>query len=345
MPANREIDPALYRTAGYRVCGERAVRVDILERLADLIRPALSWREGERFEAARRDRRRRLYCRQRHDVADRCVRRGFCLDPALARLSHGAPAETAGTGDSVTEPAAGPSAVEPIQEAAATSDGEAGAPPTDAEAPAESIDRIIVPAIDAAESAMAEAAPEVQAESAAGRRRTQDVSPSTEFHAEPQPASKRLALPRQSRPPRMLRKRLRCRTSLPREPVLIEVWRPGRTEGGHRPRQKHRDRHRSKNAGTAPAQRAAGAGFGRRSGRRGGSFAAGRTDAARQRIGARSKTTIRATAAGMPASIDPIGRSATAIGRNASVTVRRSSASSGARKRPIQIRRLPSLRP
>src|SRR5262249_52052407 len=36
----------LYRIAGYRVCGERAVRVDILERLADLIRPALSWREG-----------------------------------------------------------------------------------------------------------------------------------------------------------------------------------------------------------------------------------------------------------------------------------------------------------
>ena len=46
IPFNREIDPALYRTAGYRVCGERAVRVDILERLADLIRPALSWREG-----------------------------------------------------------------------------------------------------------------------------------------------------------------------------------------------------------------------------------------------------------------------------------------------------------
>src|SRR5262249_10352915 len=37
---------ALYRTAGYRICGERAVRVDILERLADLIRPALSWRES-----------------------------------------------------------------------------------------------------------------------------------------------------------------------------------------------------------------------------------------------------------------------------------------------------------
>jgi len=40
------IDTALYRTAGYRACGARAVRVDILERLADLIRPALAWREG-----------------------------------------------------------------------------------------------------------------------------------------------------------------------------------------------------------------------------------------------------------------------------------------------------------
>jgi ATP-dependent RNA helicase SUPV3L1/SUV3 len=46
IPVNREIDAGLYRTAGYRVCGERAVRVDILERLADLIRPALSWRDG-----------------------------------------------------------------------------------------------------------------------------------------------------------------------------------------------------------------------------------------------------------------------------------------------------------
>ncbi len=46
IPTDSTIDAVLYRTAGYRVCGERAVRVDILERLADLIRPALSWREG-----------------------------------------------------------------------------------------------------------------------------------------------------------------------------------------------------------------------------------------------------------------------------------------------------------
>src|SRR5690606_32667420 len=46
IPFNKEIPKPLYRAAGYRVCGERAVRVDILERLADLIRPALAWREN-----------------------------------------------------------------------------------------------------------------------------------------------------------------------------------------------------------------------------------------------------------------------------------------------------------
>jgi ATP-dependent RNA helicase SUPV3L1/SUV3 len=46
IAADQEIAKVLYRTAGYRVCGTRAVRVDILERLADLIRPALAWRPG-----------------------------------------------------------------------------------------------------------------------------------------------------------------------------------------------------------------------------------------------------------------------------------------------------------
>jgi ATP-dependent RNA helicase SUPV3L1/SUV3 len=46
IPVDKQIPKTLYRAAGYRVCGERAVRVDILERLADLIRPALVWREG-----------------------------------------------------------------------------------------------------------------------------------------------------------------------------------------------------------------------------------------------------------------------------------------------------------
>jgi ATP-dependent RNA helicase SUPV3L1/SUV3 len=44
IAADPTISKVLYRTAGYRVCGDRSIRVDILERLADVIRPALAWR-------------------------------------------------------------------------------------------------------------------------------------------------------------------------------------------------------------------------------------------------------------------------------------------------------------
>lgn len=44
--ADPEIAKNLYRAAGFRVCGARAVRIDILERLADLIRPAIAYRPG-----------------------------------------------------------------------------------------------------------------------------------------------------------------------------------------------------------------------------------------------------------------------------------------------------------
>ncbi len=44
--ADKDVPKGFYRAAGFRVCGERAVRVDILERLADLIRPAVAYRPG-----------------------------------------------------------------------------------------------------------------------------------------------------------------------------------------------------------------------------------------------------------------------------------------------------------
>lgn len=43
---NPDFSTEFYRLAGYRIVGRRAVRVDILERLADLIRPALNWHPG-----------------------------------------------------------------------------------------------------------------------------------------------------------------------------------------------------------------------------------------------------------------------------------------------------------
>jgi len=43
---DEQFEPMYYKLAGYRVLGPRAVRVDILERLADLIRPCVYWKPG-----------------------------------------------------------------------------------------------------------------------------------------------------------------------------------------------------------------------------------------------------------------------------------------------------------
>ena len=45
VPADATIPDAFYRAYGFHVCGPRAVRLDILERLADQIRPLLAWRQ------------------------------------------------------------------------------------------------------------------------------------------------------------------------------------------------------------------------------------------------------------------------------------------------------------
>ncbi len=47
FPANQDIPGELFLAAGFKKCGSRAVRVDILERLADLIRPAVAYRPGQ----------------------------------------------------------------------------------------------------------------------------------------------------------------------------------------------------------------------------------------------------------------------------------------------------------
>jgi ATP-dependent RNA helicase SUPV3L1/SUV3 len=44
---DQAFERTFYKLAGFRVLGRRAVRIDILERLADLIRPALAWKPGQ----------------------------------------------------------------------------------------------------------------------------------------------------------------------------------------------------------------------------------------------------------------------------------------------------------
>ena len=68
--ADKAVPEAFYRVAGFHVCGPRAVRIDMLERLADLIRPLLAWRadRADVDPAQGRQRRRRVQGHARDDV-------------------------------------------------------------------------------------------------------------------------------------------------------------------------------------------------------------------------------------------------------------------------------------
>ncbi|MEZ5775178.1 MAG: helicase-related protein [Hyphomicrobiaceae bacterium] len=47
VPVDPAVPEEFYRVAGFHVCGPRAVRIDMLERLADMIRPLIAWRPNE----------------------------------------------------------------------------------------------------------------------------------------------------------------------------------------------------------------------------------------------------------------------------------------------------------
>ncbi|HKJ61751.1 MAG TPA: helicase, partial [Hyphomicrobiales bacterium] len=44
VPLDKDLPETFYAAAGFHPCGSRAIRIDMLERLADLIRPLASWR-------------------------------------------------------------------------------------------------------------------------------------------------------------------------------------------------------------------------------------------------------------------------------------------------------------
>ena len=52
VEAGKDIPEAYWRIAGFHVAGTRAVRIDMLERLSDLIRARIAWRKVEGGEAA-----------------------------------------------------------------------------------------------------------------------------------------------------------------------------------------------------------------------------------------------------------------------------------------------------
>ena len=202
IPLDPEIAKPLYRAVGYRVCGTRALRVDILERLADLIRPALSWRPSMPGDKP----------------AGATDGRGFTVTVAMTSLVGCAGEDFSAILRSLgyrmeRRPAPPP---EPKAEAAAS-----GMPAAEGgEIPATETPSI-EPAVGDAEkepTAVTTASPAVEAEEA--------VTPETNAAA---PGEAPEAAP----------------AAAAAEPTMIEVWRPGRPKGEHRPH-KRQERHARK---------------------------------------------------------------------------------------------------
>jgi len=247
IPINKEIDANLYRTAGYRVCGERAVRVDILERLADLIRPALAWREGASGPKP----------------AAAFPGGGFTVVNGMTSLIGASGEDFASVLRALgyrmerrPKPVEPPAAPEPI--AAAAEDIASATESSEADksaAPAESL-----AAVEVSDSPAAEAV--LEARSSASEPVTEDPS-QTHITSEPAEAPSAGAEP----PSELLPPSEQAVAELPtagvevtveraatearsaEEPALVEVWRPGRSEGRRHPRDRRREQRRQPRAG------------------------------------------------------------------------------------------------
>jgi len=211
---------------GYRVCGNRAIRVDILERLADLIRPALSWRPampGEKppgsFDG-----------------------RGFTVTVGMTSLAGCSGEDFASILRSLgyrldRRPPLPPAAVATTETTGAvveTTVDSTDAAEVPAEAPAETApaSEIATPEIPSIDATLSEVAVEAPAEvDLANVEALAANAPGSENATEAAPA----------------------------EPELVDVWRPGRPEGARRPQRKPRQPRREvriPQTTTAPAQQA-----------------------------------------------------------------------------------------
>lgn len=274
FPVDKAVPKGLYRAAGYRVCGERAVRVDILERLADLIRPAIAYRPG---------------VTQGPPPTGAADQDGFVVTGAMTSLVGCAGEDFASIlrslgyvsvkrpGPAITVPLAPPPAATepaaPVQAApeAAETDGsteqavmeEAVAEPVAAELPAE-----VVPEEASADPVEVLAETVVTAAEAPAQE-TPDVPVLTEAESEPVPADAMSALPVTAEPEAPEAAAAEAVEATPTVPEEIEVWRPHRHQGGRRPEHGQRGRRDGEQARGERPQREGRPGGHRRDGRPG----------------------------------------------------------------------------
>lgn len=279
FPVDKSLPRDAYRVLGYKQAGERAVRVDILERLADLIRPALAWRENSPGEkpAGAFDGRSFVVTQAMtsltgsagEDFASVLRALGYRMEkrPPLPPKPVAPAAETVaaetppaeGLAETSAETAAEAVAGLPAEAAASdmpaaeavTVEDAPGMEPHDEpapEAPAlEASPEAPVTPEDAPGIAPPAEEPAAPAEEPAGLEAAPAEAAATEAAASPDAAAPEAA-------------------AAPAEPELVEVWRPG---GRHEDRKPRHERHRHQRhqnqrpqagaeAGAAPAEAASG---------------------------------------------------------------------------------------
>jgi ATP-dependent RNA helicase SUPV3L1/SUV3 len=258
IPVDHDTPKALYRTIGYRVCGERAIRVDILERLADLIRPALGWREGS--PGAR--------------PPGAFSGFGFTVTGAMTSLTGASGEDFASIlrslGYRMEKRLKPPEPVTPEPVAAATPEAPAEpAPATEVPSSSDSDTAMEAAVGDAgpapAEAASSEAAP--PAETVVEQSAATEPSPPEQVAASESTAAPAAAEPTAPADTGPMAAESAAASdaaapatsdaapATPAEPEMIEVWRPGRPSGERRPREgEPRNRRRRHDRGAARSE-------------------------------------------------------------------------------------------
>jgi ATP-dependent RNA helicase SUPV3L1/SUV3 len=318
FPVDKALPRDAYRVLGYRQCGERAVRVDILERLADLIRPALAWREsspGEKPAGAFDGRgfvvtqaMTSLTGSAGEDFASILRALGYRMDRRPPLPPKPAPVEVVETVSSETPPVeatAETTSEAPAEEVAAELPV-ASEPVSGESRPSASLlpevtpvtqEATEAPAVEAApaettpaEAAIADAPPEQEAPEAIS---------AAEAAAEPATASEASAEGAAAEAAPAEAVAAEAKPETPAEPALVEVWRPGGRSDERRP---HHDRNRQRHHGRAPeGAQAAAAGEGGEGAKRERHRRGRRNDFRKPREGAPAEATAAPAAEGAPA--------------------------------------------
>lgn len=233
IPANKDVPKNLYRVAGYRVAGERAVRVDILERLADLIRPALAWRDnspgikppgaldGTGFTVTVGMT--SLVGSSGEDFASILRSLGYRMERRPKPPEPVAQAETPAADAAPQQDDSTDAASAPVEVANDT------VPSAEPETPAEPVDMAPAPNASASDTVAEHASATDEPPTALEASVETALQGAAESGVTEQPEAAEASSPEAAE-------------SAAAEPVLIEVWRPGRFEG--RDKRPHRKPHR-----------------------------------------------------------------------------------------------------